>query len=76
MFPAAVAVTGISIFIASTNATSSPSPMLRAGFDWKRANASGNFGDDLDLWHPTLPGPHDADHSLVANGFLLWPQIA
>jgi hypothetical protein len=32
----------------------------RAGFEGKRANASGNFGDDLDLWHPTLP-EHPAD---------------
>ena len=53
-FPAVVEVTGISIFMASTNAISSPSPTLPPACDGKRADATGDFGDDLDLWHATL----------------------
>jgi hypothetical protein len=46
-----------------------------SGFNGKRTHAAGDIGDNLDLWHSVLPGPSDGLIAL-ANGFLLWPQIA
>lgn len=55
--PAAGETTGISIFMASTKARSSPSLTLSADLEGKSAYASGQFGNHLGFRHSVLPGP-------------------
>ena len=76
ILPAVVDVTGISIFIASMKAISSPSPTLPPVVTGKRAHAAGDFGDDLDVWHFRSPGGPSDGLVVLVNGFLLWPQIS
>src|SRR5215218_8949985 len=49
---------------------------IAAGRDGKCAHATGDFGDDLDVWHCRSPRNRLTDWLVLVNGFLLWPQIA
>jgi hypothetical protein len=49
---------------------------IATGCDRKRAHATGDFGNDLDVWHCRSPRNRLTDWLVLVNGFLLWPQIA
>jgi len=68
----AVEVTGISIFMASTNATSSPSAMLAPASTWIAQTRPATSVTIVISGIPHSPTWRIA----VAHGFLLWPQIA
>src|SRR5215203_7530187 len=47
---------------------------IATGCDRKRAHATGDFGNDLDVWHCRSPGGTVWRTVVLVNGFLLWPQ--
>ena len=74
-FPAVVEATGISIFIASTNAISSPSPTLAPV---STGSAHTRPATSVTILISGIPFSRDrlTDYVVLVNGFLLWPQIA